>query len=68
MYGMHVSPQHETFEVEECGLFVSPKYPTLGASPDGIFHVTAVVLELWKLSAHIVQETSLLKLQLSIIS
>ena len=24
------------FKVEECGLFVSPKYPTLGASPDGI--------------------------------
>jgi len=36
MYGMNVSPQHDNFQVDECGLFVSPMYPTLGASPDGI--------------------------------
>ena len=35
-YGKHVSPQHVNFQISECGLFVNPSYPTLGASPDGI--------------------------------
>ena len=36
IYGMCVSPQHDNFQIDECGLFVNPKHPTLGASLDGI--------------------------------
>jgi len=35
-YSMCVSPEHSNFEISDCGLFINPHYPTLGASPDGI--------------------------------
>lgn len=28
--------EHADFKVEKCGLFLSPKYPYLGATPDGV--------------------------------
>ena len=31
-----VSPQHENFELHNCGFVINPSYPHLGASPDGI--------------------------------
>ena len=31
-----VSPQHENFELCNCGFVINPSYPHLGASPDGI--------------------------------
>jgi len=35
-YVDEVSPQHENFEICNCGLVINPSYPHLGASPDGI--------------------------------
>jgi len=31
-YSMCVSPQHSSFEISDCGFFINPLYPTLGAS------------------------------------
>lgn len=33
-----VRKDHPNVSVEECGLIVNPKYPHLGASPDGLVH------------------------------
>ncbi len=30
------SPLHENFSVKECGFFIHPHYPFMGASPDGL--------------------------------
>ena len=35
-YSMQITRRHCTFEVNESGLFLNPKWPYLGASPDGI--------------------------------
>ena len=37
-YAEEMNKTHEDFSVSECGLFVYPQKPFLGASPDGIVY------------------------------
>ena len=37
---------HHNFSVRECGLFIDPSYPHLGASPDGI--ITCTCCDQWR--------------------
>lgn len=36
VYMQHMKNRHVAFELHQCGLFLSPSYPMLGASPDGV--------------------------------
>ncbi|XP_035981353.1 uncharacterized protein LOC118556891 [Fundulus heteroclitus] len=38
MYRLQSNRDHVGFEVTQCGFFVNPKFPEVGASPDGLVH------------------------------
>ena len=35
-FSLKMKSQHTNFKIEQCGLFLNPEFPYLGASPDGL--------------------------------